>query len=118
MKELRPAIIRMHQRGIPKREISRLLDIPLTTVFKDIKRYEETGTNEDRPRRGRKRTSRTPANRRRARGMINRNPTIKRNSTRKRAKKQGISKVVFVMVSIKKFKMTCKHKILQVFPLF
>ena len=45
MKELRPAIIRMHQRGIPKREISRLLDIPLTTVFKDIKRDEETGTN-------------------------------------------------------------------------
>ena len=33
MKELRPAIIRMHQRGIPKREISRLLDILLTVVF-------------------------------------------------------------------------------------
>ena len=84
MKELRPAIIRMHQRGIPKREISRL-DIPLTTVFKDIKRYEETGTNEDRPRRGRRRTSRTPANRRRARGMISRNPTTKRNSKAKKS---------------------------------
>uniref|UniRef100_A0A914CHA5 Helix-turn-helix domain-containing protein n=1 Tax=Acrobeloides nanus TaxID=290746 RepID=A0A914CHA5_9BILA len=50
----------MHQRGIPKLDISRLLNIPLTTVFKDIKRYEKTGTNEDRPGRSRKRTSRTP----------------------------------------------------------
>ena len=74
MNKFRPAIIRIHQRGVPKREILRLLDIPLTTVFKDIKRYEETGTNEDRPGRGRKRTSRTSANRRRSRGMIIRNP--------------------------------------------
>ena len=54
MKELRSAIIRVHHRGIPKLEISRLLDIPLTTVFKDIKRYEETGTNEDRSERAKK----------------------------------------------------------------
>jgi hypothetical protein len=33
MKELKPAIIRTHQKGIPKLKISRLLDIPLTTVY-------------------------------------------------------------------------------------
>uniref|UniRef100_A0A914DI49 Uncharacterized protein n=1 Tax=Acrobeloides nanus TaxID=290746 RepID=A0A914DI49_9BILA len=60
------------------------LDIPLTTVFKDIKRNEKIGTNEDRPRSSR-RTSRTPTNRRRARGMINRKPTTKRNSIAKKS---------------------------------
>ena len=55
MKELRPAIIRMYQNGIPMREISRLLDVPKSIVIDDIKRFEETGTNEDRAGRGRKR---------------------------------------------------------------
>uniref|UniRef100_A0A914D9C2 Uncharacterized protein n=1 Tax=Acrobeloides nanus TaxID=290746 RepID=A0A914D9C2_9BILA len=50
MKELRSAIIRMYQNIIPMREISRLLDE--STVIDDI---EETGTNEYRARRGRKR---------------------------------------------------------------
>ena len=59
MKELRPAIIRMYQNGIPMREISRLLDVPKSTVIDDIKRFEETGTNEDRAGRGRKRLQTT-----------------------------------------------------------
>ena len=54
MKELRPAIIRMHQRGTAKREIARLLGIGESTVRKDIQRHEETGTNKDKPGRGRK----------------------------------------------------------------
>ena len=33
MKELRPAIIRMYQNGIPMREISRLLDAPKSTMI-------------------------------------------------------------------------------------
>uniref|UniRef100_A0A914DC76 Transposase n=1 Tax=Acrobeloides nanus TaxID=290746 RepID=A0A914DC76_9BILA len=44
MKEFRPAIIRMHERGIEKREISRLLGIHEATVRKAIKRFEETET--------------------------------------------------------------------------
>ena len=36
MKELRLAIIRMHERGISKHEIARLLDIPHITVRGDI----------------------------------------------------------------------------------
>uniref|UniRef100_A0A914CCK7 Transposase n=1 Tax=Acrobeloides nanus TaxID=290746 RepID=A0A914CCK7_9BILA len=51
MKELRPAIIRMYQNGIPMREISRLLDVPKSTVINDIKCFEETGANEDRAKR-------------------------------------------------------------------
>ena len=62
MKELRPAIIRMYQNGIPMREISRLLDVPKSTVIDDIKRFEETGTNEDRARRGSQRAARTTKN--------------------------------------------------------
>ena len=42
MKELRPAIIRMHQRGTAKREIARLLGIGESTVRKAIQRHEET----------------------------------------------------------------------------
>jgi DNA-binding Lrp family transcriptional regulator len=42
MKELRPAIIRMYQNGIPMREISRFLDAPKSTVINDIKRFEKT----------------------------------------------------------------------------
>ena len=42
MKIFRPAVIRMHERGIGQREIARLLGIPLTTVHDDIRRFEET----------------------------------------------------------------------------
>ena len=58
MKEFRPAIIRMHERGVEKREIGRLLGIHEATVRKAIKRFEETESNEDRPGRGRKKTAR------------------------------------------------------------
>uniref|UniRef100_A0A914DMQ3 Uncharacterized protein n=1 Tax=Acrobeloides nanus TaxID=290746 RepID=A0A914DMQ3_9BILA len=41
MKELRPAIIRMYQNGIPMREISRIFDVPKSTIIDDIKRFEK-----------------------------------------------------------------------------
>jgi transposase len=62
MKELRPAIIRMHQRGKAKREIACLPGIGESTVRKAIQRHEETGTNKDRPGRGRKKTTRNQRN--------------------------------------------------------
>ena len=49
MKEFRPPIIRMHERGVRKHEIVRLLGIHEATVRKAIKRFEETESNEDRP---------------------------------------------------------------------
>ncbi len=59
MKEFRSAIIRMHEFGVEKREIDRLLGIHEAIVRKAIKRFEETESNEDRPGRGRKKTARS-----------------------------------------------------------
>ena len=50
MKELRPAIIRAHEKGKGVREIARFLDIEPSTVSRTIKRFEETGSNENRKR--------------------------------------------------------------------
>ena len=55
MKELRPAIIRVHEKGKGVREIARFLDIELSAVSRTIKSFEETGSNENR------RFSETPA---------------------------------------------------------
>jgi transposase len=76
MKEFRAAIIRMHERGTGKREIGRLLGIDESTVRKAIKRFEETGSNQDRPGRGPKKTARSQQNIQRAKGMIRSNPDI------------------------------------------
>ncbi|CAF4575855.1 unnamed protein product, partial [Didymodactylos carnosus] len=54
-RSLRDAVIQAHELGRGQREIARFLGIPLTTVNLDIKRYEETGSNEDRPARQRAR---------------------------------------------------------------
>ena len=58
MKELRPAILRMHSFGDSERTIAEALRIPKTTVHRTIQR----GTVEDREGRGRKKTARTPEN--------------------------------------------------------
>ena len=50
MNELRPAIIRVHENGKGVREIARFLDIEPSTVSRTIKRFEETGSNENRKR--------------------------------------------------------------------
>ena len=50
MNELRPAIIRAHENGKGVREIARFLDIEPSTVSRTIKRFEETGSNENRKR--------------------------------------------------------------------
>lgn len=55
-KNLRPAIVRMHQQGVPMIEIANLLGICRQTVFKTLKRFGETENNENRPGSGRKRT--------------------------------------------------------------
>ena len=53
MADLRAGIIRLHEQGQKPREIARLLDVPPRTVYDAIKRFEETGSNKDRPRSGR-----------------------------------------------------------------
>ena len=88
---LRDAIIRAHNRGKKVMEISEFLGIPHPTVSKTIKRFEETGSNKDRPGRGRKLTARTPANKRKIKGRIQRNPSSRKNSARKMGAALGIS---------------------------
>ena len=55
MKELRPAIIRAHEQGKRVREIASFLNITPMMVSCAIKRFEETGSNQDRPKGNRKR---------------------------------------------------------------
>uniref|UniRef100_A0A914CW60 Uncharacterized protein n=1 Tax=Acrobeloides nanus TaxID=290746 RepID=A0A914CW60_9BILA len=69
-------------------------------------RFEETGANEDRAGRSRKRAARTTKNCQRIRGMFKRNP---RNSSRKLAKKLGISdrtvrRILYEELGMKPFK--------------
>uniref|UniRef100_A0A914CWG6 Transposase n=1 Tax=Acrobeloides nanus TaxID=290746 RepID=A0A914CWG6_9BILA len=72
-------------------EIAEFLRISTSTVNDAIKRYKETGNNEDRKGRGRKKTARSRKNVQCAKGMIKRNPTTRANSTRKLAKKLDVS---------------------------
>ena len=67
MKELRPAIIRAHEKGKGVREIARFLDIEPSTVSRTIKRFEETGSNENRKR---EKTARSRRNIQRAKGIF------------------------------------------------
>jgi transposase len=67
----------MHERGLNKHKVAELLGISRTTVIDDIRRYEETESNEDRPGRGRKKTARSKRNIQRVKGMIQRNRTTK-----------------------------------------
>lgn len=89
MKELRCAIYRLFEQGKRKSEISRLLQVPESTVRKVIKRFQETGSHDDRPGRGAKKTATTAANREKIKRRIQRNSSW---STRKLAKACGISR--------------------------
>ena len=93
LSSLREAIIRAHDRGKTVMEIADFLGISHSTVSKAIKRFEETGSNEDRPGRGRKKSARSKENILRAKGMNKRNPTTKANSARKLGKKLGVDKM-------------------------
>ena len=87
---MRPAIIKLHEKGYSTREIEQLLDASKSSVDRHVKLYEETGSHEDRKGRDRKKTARSRKNIQRAKGMIQRNSTSKVNSGRKLGKKLGI----------------------------
>ena len=92
MNELRPAIIRAHENG---KEYVKFLDIEPSTVSRKIKRFEETGSNENRKR---EKTARSRRNIEHTKGMIKRNPSTKVNSTRKLAKKLHANCLDFISV--------------------
>ena len=87
--EMRPAIIKLHEKGVPKREIGRLLDVNEATVRKHIKRFEETGSHQNKPKGRPEKTARNRRNIKRAKAKIQRNPSTRANSKRKLAKKLG-----------------------------
>uniref|UniRef100_A0A915D5T0 Paired domain-containing protein n=1 Tax=Ditylenchus dipsaci TaxID=166011 RepID=A0A915D5T0_9BILA len=62
MSDSRAGIVRLYQEGHGVMDISRLLNVPKQTVSKAIKRFEETGSNEDRARIGRPVTATTDEN--------------------------------------------------------
>uniref|UniRef100_A0A914E153 Insertion element IS150 protein InsJ-like helix-turn-helix domain-containing protein n=1 Tax=Acrobeloides nanus TaxID=290746 RepID=A0A914E153_9BILA len=77
---LREAIIVAHNRGKKQTEIADFFGISQGAVSKAIKRFEETGSNQDRPKGRPEKTARNRRNIMRAREMIQRNPTTKANS--------------------------------------
>lgn len=86
-KAKRPTVNCLHDDGIAQAEIARMPSIPLSKVCRQIKRYEELGTAEDRRRSGRPVTACTPANREKIRHRINHYPE---RSMRQMAKELGI----------------------------
>ena len=71
MAEMRPAMIKLREKGLSIRKISELLDIPVMTISDHIKRYEETGRHENKPKGRPEKSSRNWRNIQRAKGMIN-----------------------------------------------
>lgn len=113
VKTFRPAIIRMHERKKGVREIARDLGISPNTVSLAIKRFEETGSNNDRKR---GKIARSQKNIQRAKGMIGRNKTTKVNSTRKLAKKLGVGresarKILREDLHLKSYKLQKRQKL-------
>uniref|UniRef100_A0A914CJZ9 Transposase n=1 Tax=Acrobeloides nanus TaxID=290746 RepID=A0A914CJZ9_9BILA len=105
LKNLRDAIIRAHERGKKQVEIAEFLGISTSTVNDAIKRYKESGNNEDQK-----------GNVQCARGMIKRNPTTRANSTRKLAKKLDVSeasarRILKKDLNLKPFKFQKRQKL-------
>jgi IS30 family transposase len=103
---LREAILRMHGFGDTQRKIAEALRIPQSTVNDAIQR----GTIEDKKGRGRPRTARTPANMRKIKGRIQRNPSSRKNSTRKMAAAMGTSKDTVHRILRKDLKMKSRKE--------
>ena len=89
MKDLRGGIIRLYEQGKTGYEIAKEMKLGSKTVYRIIKRYQETGSYNDKPRSGRPRTARTPANKRKIKGRIQRDNSNRKNSIRKMAKAVG-----------------------------
>uniref|UniRef100_A0A914CJH4 Transposase n=1 Tax=Acrobeloides nanus TaxID=290746 RepID=A0A914CJH4_9BILA len=92
MSENRKAIIKLFEKGFSERKIANSLDLVQSTVHRIIARFTETGVNERKPGSGRPRTARTPANKRKIKGRIQRYKSNRKNFIRKMARAVGTSK--------------------------
>lgn len=102
---MRPAIIKLHEKSFSVRKIASLLDVPRSTVQDHLKRYEQTSSHQNKPKGRPQKTARNRRNIQRCKGMIRRNPTTKSNSTRKLAKKLGISQTSVLQILRKDLRM-------------
>lgn len=98
----RVAIIELHNVGTRNCDIARQLHIPSSRVSETIRRYQQLGTTEDRPRSGRPRSVNTPRNRSVIRKKITRNP---RRSMRRMALELGVSRESVRTIIKKEFKL-------------
>ena len=71
---LRVPIIAMHTKGVLVKNISKKLSVSRKTILNAIKRYEELGSTNDRPRRGRPVAATVSQNVKRVREVGWRNP--------------------------------------------
>jgi inhibitor of nuclear factor kappa-B kinase subunit alpha len=110
-KEKRGAVVALHNEGLSPSEISKRLEMDLSTVCKQIKRYKQLGTLEDRPRSGRPVTATTKKNKEIIRNRIRRNS---QRSMRKMAKDLLISegsvrKIVKTQLKLHPYKLSTAH---------
>ncbi|EYB87989.1 hypothetical protein Y032_0254g304 [Ancylostoma ceylanicum] len=79
-------------------KISSLLNVPQSKVLEALKHFQETGTNEDRPERGRPRAANNAANEKKVPNRIERKSRAKIDSTRIMARAIGISRESMRMI--------------------
>lgn len=101
-KENREAIFALHKKGKSVPFIIKTLNMPRSTVYKAVKRFNELGTSKDRPRSGRPVTASTPENVEKIRNRIRRNPD---RSMRKMAKSIRINEKSVRIIVKKRLKL-------------
>lgn len=104
LKEQRTAVIEMFKTGKNAPAIAKILGVSRQTAHNAIKRYQELGTTEDRPRSGRPVTATTPENCNKVKCRVWRNSE---QSMRKMAQSIGISKDSVRRIVTKQLRLRC-----------
>ena len=109
----RNAVIKLHKSGKSNVEIAKRLDTNRSTVWKTVKKFQETGNTLDRPGRGKKRSVRSPQLLKNTRRKLRRNP---RRSCKTTAIAAGVSKSTMHQVlrddlGVKPFKMLHRQEL-------
>ena len=111
----RNIVIKFHKQGESNSSIAKRLKMNRTTVWKIVKKFNETGTTLDKPGRGRKRTVRTPKLVKNTREKLRRNP---HRSHRKLAAEANVSNSTMYRVmkddlGKKPYKMLHRHELTE-----
>ena len=113
--DLQKTILTMHSQRYKVTLISRILDMPNSTVWNIIRKFQTTNEVEDLPRTGRPRFMRTPKKIKATRERVRRSP---KRSMRKMASEVGISKssmhrLIHENIKIKSSLVLQKHQFLS-----